>query len=411
MVALRRAFRWARGLRRRTMLGLSVGPTDVRAALLDRGVIQWAGQAPYDDLPGLAEVVARLAGEAGRPVRRARVVLERALVQLRSIQPAPPLAPSAARRYVALEATRLFRKNGAALVTDARIVAVDAKEKALWAAAASESLVRAVLEGCAQAGLEVEALGPAAEVLPFAVITAAGVQEIVFPNSHSSEVLSIGLDGTWRSRLVSGTTGAASDWAPTLLRLGPEAGHFASAYAATVARPHLELIPSETRAARVKVSRRRVVRLALLALACWALSGVIYVARLVSMARSSSQYLQAMTPAVDSAIALRRELDAGRRTLETVAIAEARRSRQLVLLGNLTATLGDSVFLVTLRVGPDGMVRFTGYAPSAARLLADVEKVRDLRDTKLESPATRETVEGRRTLDRFSVVASQVGTP
>ena len=85
------------------VLGLSVSSTHVRAVLWWREAIRWAGEAPYDSPGALADAIARLAGEAGAPVRRARVVLERDVVQLRSVVPAPPLKPSALRRCVALE--------------------------------------------------------------------------------------------------------------------------------------------------------------------------------------------------------------------------------------------------------------------------------------------------------------------
>ncbi|MGH2667752.1 MAG: hypothetical protein ACRDH5_01280, partial [bacterium] len=345
---------------RKAVLGLSVGSSHVRAVLLERSAVRWAGQVAYADLVELADVIARLAGESGRPVRRVRVVLERAVVQLRSIVPAPPLQPSAARRYVALEATRLFRKNGANLVTDARLVRLDKDRGVLWATAAPEPLVRAVLAGCAQAGLAVEALGPAADVLVLALVGPPGVPEIVLSNDAESEVLSVGPTGTWRSRLVPSPlaplpSGEGDDkWAPPLATLGAEAGRFAPAYAAAVGVTRLDLLPGDTRAARSRIAQRRVLRVAGVGLVLWLLAGGVYVGRLFSTLHSSMQYLDAVAVSFDSALALRRELAAGRATLETIASADASRSRWLALLGALTAALGDSAFLVTLRVGPDG---------------------------------------------------------
>ncbi|MGH9262425.1 MAG: hypothetical protein ACRD08_21405, partial [Acidimicrobiales bacterium] len=65
------------------MLGLSVGSTTVRAVLVERrtGAVQWAGTARYTGIADLGEVVARLAAEAGAPVRHARVALEREVLQ------------------------------------------------------------------------------------------------------------------------------------------------------------------------------------------------------------------------------------------------------------------------------------------------------------------------------------------
>src|SRR6266550_3154242 len=121
----------------RTVLGISVSSAAVRAALVDHAQIRWAGQASYATIEDLAEVIARLAGEAVRVVPRARVVLERDVVQLRSLTPAP-LKGKAVRRWVALEAERLFRRNGAPLVTDGVIVPLGKEAAALWAAAVPE---------------------------------------------------------------------------------------------------------------------------------------------------------------------------------------------------------------------------------------------------------------------------------
>ena len=399
------------GVPRRGILGLSIGASHVRAVLLDRDAIQWAGEAGYSDLAELADAVGRLAGESGRPVRRVRVVLERDIVQLRSISAAPPLSPTAARRYVALEAPRLFRKNGAPLVTDARLVPVDATRRALFAAAVPEPLVRAILEGCAQAGLEVESVGPAAEVLPYALAAPLAGPEAPFSNGGKCEVLSLGPAGPWRSRFVTETDREAPPWVLALAALEPNASQFASAYAAAVATPRLELLPPDTRATWMRHGRQRMMRLAMVGLACWALAGAISIGRLFSTLHSSTRFLDAVAPSLDSALATRRELGAGLATLETMATARATRSRRLALIGALTGALGDSVFLVALRVGPDGTVRLAGYAPSAARAFADLERVRQLREAKLEGPVTREAVEGRKPLDRFAIVAQLMGAP
>src|SRR5439155_322444 len=73
------------------VLGLAISGTSVRAVLGAGGTVAWAGTACYQDASDLAEVIARLAAESGKPVRRARVALERDLVQLRTLMPAPPL--------------------------------------------------------------------------------------------------------------------------------------------------------------------------------------------------------------------------------------------------------------------------------------------------------------------------------
>ncbi len=245
---------------RAPLLGVSVGATHIRAVLWGRDAIQWAGAAPYEGPASLAETIARLAGEAGAPVRRARVVLERDVAQLRSIVPPPPLKAVALRRYVALEAPRLFRQNGAPLVTDGVRVAVSKDSAALWAGAAPEPLVLAVFAGCAQAGLALEALGPAADVLPWATTQPQG--SLVFANDGACEVLDVGPGGTWQSRLIRGTgNGESAVLAAPLAALGDEAHHFAAAYAAAIVAPRLTLLPAEARAADERRGRRRMMRL------------------------------------------------------------------------------------------------------------------------------------------------------
>lgn len=394
----------------RAVLGLSVSATMVHAVLVERGAIAWAGQAAYQSEADLAEVIAHLAGEAGRPVRRARIALERDAVQLRTVTPVPPLKPGSLRRYVALEATRLFRKNGAPLVTDGVSIAGDANLRALWMAAAPEPLLQRILDGTTQAGLRVETLGPAADVLPGA-LAARPSGETSFPNGQSAEVLSVGPEGTWRSRLVRTTPNGALVWATPLVALGADAPSFAAAYAVTVQWPRLELWPSETRAGHAREQRRRLLRLALMGLACWFLAGGVYVGRSLVLLRSSNAYLASVSAQVDSALAARRELDAGRATLATMAGAERDRSRHLALLADLTRALGDSAYLTTYQVGADGTVRISGYAPSAPTVLATLERLGGLAHPKFEGPVARETTNEHRQLDRFAIAAQLERAP
>jgi hypothetical protein len=386
------------------LLGVSVGATHVRAVLWWRDAIQWAGEAPYDAHASLAEAIARLAGEAGVPVRRARVVLERDVVQLRSIVPAPPLKLGALRRYVALEAPGLFRHNGAPLVTDAARIAITKNSAALWAGAAPEPLVQAVLAGCAQAGLTLEGLGPAADVLPWATSNRQGA--LVFANGGTSEVLDVGPGGTWQSRLVRGKgNGDSTPLAPPLESLGKHAHYFAAAYASAIAAPRLMLLPSEARAAQDRRGRRHAMRLLALGAVLWVLAAAVQVGRLAWTRETATRSLGAAASAVDSALAARRDLDLARATLATIARADAGRSRHLALLAAVTRALGDSTYLATLQVGPDGVVRIAGYAPVAARVAAQLERVSMLQDVRLEGPVTREQGPGGAARDRFAIVA------
>lgn len=381
--------------------------------------MKWAGHVGYGSPQDLPEALGQLAAELSQPVRRACVVLERAVVQLRAIVPAPPLKRAAAAQYVALEASRLFRKNGAPLVTDARIVAIDENRKGLWCAAVPEPLLRAILEGCSQAGIVVEALGPAADVIDAAVETGTVRPggEITLPHGPCVEVLSFGLNGTWRSRLVAAFPPASPardpcvTWKPALARLEPDAVGYASAFASCQRLPQLDLLPVHTRAAKRREAKRRQLRLLAVGLSFWLAAAGVSSGRMLAALDSSTRFLQAVAQSLDSAVAQRRDLDAGRATLQTMSTAAARRSRQLALLADLTGALDDSVFLVTLRIGPGQELRLAGYAPRAARVLAKLDRVARLHGAKLEGPVTRENPGDHGALDRFGVVAHLSGPP
>jgi hypothetical protein len=382
----------------------------VRAVVWWRDAIQWAGAAPYADPASLGDAIARLAGEAGAPVRRARVVLERAVVQLRSIVPAPPLKAGPLRRYVALEAPRLFRQNGAPLVTDGVRIALTKDSAALWAGAAGEPLVQAVLAGCVQAGLSLEGLGPAADVLPWATSQPQGV--IVFANGGTSEAIDVGPGGTWQSRLMRGMgNGASPILAAPLAALGEHAADFAAAYATAVALPRLTLLPNEARAAAERRGRRRMIRLLGIGAALGLVAAGVYVSRLAWISQAATRSLGAAASAVDSALAARRDLDLARATLATIARADEGRSRHLALLAAVTQALGDSSYLAACQVTPEGVVRLAGYAPVAARVVAQLERIAALRDVRLEGPVTREQGAGNAVRDRFAIVARMERQP
>jgi len=387
-------------------LGLSVGHRQVRAVLLTRhrDAIDWAGAAEWETVDELSEAIGRLAADTARPVRSVRVVLERDVIQTRTIDPAPRLGERAVRRYVALEASRLFRKNGAPLVTDAAIITVDGSRRALWAVAVSEPVVQAVLQGCSAAGLNVEGIGPAAEILRFAAEYNDSA-EMVFPNSSSAEVLSVGQGGTWRSRLIPSSSVAPPAWLASLGALGAEAGHFASAFAATSHATGLSLLPADARAARTLVRRRRVVRLFVLAAVLWCVAAATYALRLRASAVAAQREIAAAKAAVDSAIAERRDLTAGRATLSAFIGAERRRSRELAVVAAISQALRDSSYVVSLRVSQDSVVRLSGYARSAVRVVASLAHLSVLRDVRLEGPVGKEQGAGSTQLERFAIAA------
>lgn len=387
-------------------MGISVGFDAVQAVLVRRRAIAWAGRANYNGEEDLAEVIARLAGEGNGVARpsRVRVVLEREMVQLRTLVPPPPLRSSAMRRWVALEAPRLFRKNGAPLVTDGRLVRLDPGPSALWAAAASAPVLEAVLIGCAGAGLAVSAIGVAAEVLPHAVVRPAG--SILIANGRTAESVELAQGVPWRSRLQRKAEDyhEAVAWVAPLAALDTAAPHFASAFAAAVAEPRLVLLPAAARLERERYSRRHLLRLGALGLVVWLAALAVYLVRLSSSLHSATSFLEASRASVDSVVSARRDLATARAALASVRAADAGRSRHGALLASVAAALPDSAYLVSWQVTSGDVVRLAGYAPIAARVLAALERVVNLHEARFEGPVSREAIPNLGERDRFAVI-------
>jgi len=157
---------------RAPVLHLTVGDSNVRAEAMRAGVAVWAGEAIYDSPSDLAEVVARLAAAPTERCRRLRVTLERPPAQTRTLTDLPPVRDRDLASLVANQAGRLFRRNGAALVTDATWVTNDVG-RVTHAAAVEEPLVLAIVAGAAEAGLAVESItaagmSPQLQLLPTA---------------------------------------------------------------------------------------------------------------------------------------------------------------------------------------------------------------------------------------------------
>ena len=105
-------------MRTRT-LHLRIGRSTLRAETIEHGTVVWAGEASYEGVDALADVIARLAAEAPPACRRLLVALERPPLQLRTLTQLPPLKSRHLAALVAQRAGWFFRKNGHPLVTDA----------------------------------------------------------------------------------------------------------------------------------------------------------------------------------------------------------------------------------------------------------------------------------------------------
>ncbi len=97
--------------------------------------------------------------------------------------------------------------------------------------------------------------------------------------------------------------------------------------------------------------------------------------------------------------------------MASITRADEARSRHLALLAAITQALGDSTYVAAFQVMPDGVVRLAGYAPVAARVVAQLDRIVVLRDVRLEGPVTRERGADGRERDRFAIVARVGGQP
>ena len=392
----------------RPVLGVSITTGFVRAVLVQGGEIRWAACAAVPGPEQLTDTIARLAEECSPPAHRVRLALERDVVQTRTIAPAPPVRAAAAARYVALEAPRLFRNGNGPMAVDGALVWLGRGERVLWAAAAAESLVIPILTACEQAGLSVESVGPAADVLPYAVQDRGNTSAPVFCRGGTAEMLSVSRGHTWRSRLVRFAATDEPELAPALARIGAEAAQYASAYGAAVAPARLQLLPAATRAARALRTAQGTRRLALAAVTVWMLAGATYAARIEVASRAATSALAQLAPAAESALAIRRDLATARAAMAVLDEAERHRVSHIAVIADLTAALGDSAVLVSLRLDSTGRVLLSGYAASAARVRAQLEQSTMVRDPQFDGPTDRQLVgdpgPGARQWDRFTLV-------
>lgn len=157
---------------RAPLLQLVIGHGTVRAEAIRAGLAIWAGEATYDSVADLTEVIARLAAAPTDRCRRLKVTLERPPAQTRTLTDLPPVHERELVALVANQAGRFFRRNGAPLVTDA-IWVTNGEGRVTQAAAVEEPLVLAVAAGAAQAGLVLETINadgvsPQLQLLPAA---------------------------------------------------------------------------------------------------------------------------------------------------------------------------------------------------------------------------------------------------
>jgi hypothetical protein len=347
-------------------LGIAIGREELRAVAVSRRKVVWAAQARWSGAADLAEALSRLVTERPRGVHEVRVALEEGVCQRKVVERLPPLGARDLASHVALLPRRYFLQDGGALVTDATWLRGGGGNRksrgpALLAAAA-EPLVAAVAEGLRAAGLKLCALAPAADFVPPGVMGDGQALEAV-----------------------------------------PDGESLQSAYAAAAGRlPALGLFPEPFRAAGRRGRRAAAMRVLIAGISCIALAAACYVASLLRQWRSAEAELERSSPAVERALAVRRDLDASTEALAFLSRAEAGRPRLAQLLADLTGALPDSAFIAFLRVDGERRGTLVGYAPAAGRVVTALERVAAVEAPALDGPVMRDALGGRE-WDRFTI--------
>ena len=172
----------------------------------------------------------------------------------------------------------------------------------------------------------------------------------------------------------------------------------------------LMLLPPAERAVRAGAERRLLRRLGLASAAVWIGALGLFVGRPVLERRAIDKELAALAAPLAAVGAARRELRKADATLQAAAAIEGERGRSLELLGALAQALPDSAALSSLTWSAAGAGAVTGYARSAADVVARIERTRVVRAPRLDGPVIQETIAGRE-WQRFTIVFDEQPTP
>ncbi len=141
-------------------LAVTVEEGRITATLPRLGRIVWAASASYNDTDDLGAALAALAAERPGRTRAAHVMLDPAVVRMKTVPTLPRLSRADLAAHVQLHSRRYFLQNGTPLVTDA----LPRRGGGALLAAAPLPLVTAVCDGLAAAGLACTDIVPAGEV-------------------------------------------------------------------------------------------------------------------------------------------------------------------------------------------------------------------------------------------------------
>ncbi len=328
------------------VLGIAIEDGRVYAVLVSRRRVAWAAEAPFVAPGDLAQVLAALAGERPRGVRRARVALSPTHARVKAVDGLPPLAPADLAAHVRLHSRRYFVQNGIPLVTAAHRAGGPGDGAAVLAAAPLP-LLEAVIAGLEAAGLVCETIAPAQA-------------------------------------------------------LNGAAGMDLAARVATVSRHPLDLVPDAARVAMAAREARALRRWTAAAAAALLVLAASALGRMRADGQAAEQLLGALGPAAESALVVQRDLEITVAALADLRAAEGSGVGAARTLARLAQALSDSAFLSYVQLQEDGTVRLSGLAVSAARTLAQLDRA-GFRGATLDGPVMREFAAGRER-ERFTIV-------
>jgi Tfp pilus assembly protein PilN len=369
---------------------VTISRTALRVVAVERGRVTWAAERALDGAGEIAAALAELAAERPRGFRRARVALAGELVRVKVLSGFPRLSAAKLDRAVALQASRWFLRNGHPLVT--RAVRLGGAGCVL-AAAVERQALEAVGDGAARAGLKCDGVGTA--VAACARMLGDGDHVLPADGVYDRVAVHRGSPVAVRRSKDAGDSQAG----PTVPGLDAEGVRFFPAYAVALTRP----IPEFAFGAdpeRSAATRRLALRLAVIAALCWVAAATVGLIRINGAVRGSRRELATLGPALDAAVAVERDLTLADGLLAAVRSAQTARSRDTELLSALTRALPDSAYLLSLRRGRDGRVTVVGFGPSAARVLAALERASGIDSPALQGGVIREMTAGR-AVERF----------
>ncbi len=375
-------------------LGISMSKGALTAVAVDGKKPIWAGSYSFDDDADLSAAMSELSNELPRHPSAVGLAVESDLCQVRVLNDVPPVKSKDLGRLISTQSPRWFLKNGDPLIA----VASRSRSGQVFAAAIGSKFLASVTGAVVTAGLGVPRVSPATHVVGTAVDDGEWVRTVgaFFETVEVSEasVLSI----------RRGPQNGARQFVPRDFEgfgAGGDGEGAAIAWAVAIQRSDLVFESPDDRALRDKVHRRRIVAAIVVAVGLWLGAIALYGIRLNNVRDDATNRLTELQPEISEVLRLQSDVDRADQALDTMADAIAARSDDVVLLGLLTESLSDSVHLVSIRRS-GANVTVAGVAPSAAAVVALLERFPRFELPKLVGPVTRE-VTATGVLERFGL--------